>query len=885
VEGVSGLRRQTGVNRAALKKQRPIPPRFATKVLLLFLRDDLQDEVVGDLKENFDYDLEAGTRFRAQLNYWKQVLLYLRPFAIRKVKGTTNFSTAMYRSYFRAAMQNMVKNKLHAFINVAGLATGISVALIISMWIYDEVSYNTNFTHYERIGRTFQNVTANGEVSTWPNVPWPLGNEVRQHYGSDFQYVSMVSQVHPHTMEVGSEKYSKTGLFCEPDFYTMFDVTLTKGTLPAKDPSTIMLSESTAKGFFGDRDPIGQMINMDGHSFLVGAVYLDFPKRSQWTEVFFIGQWSKYAVMSELEKMDDPWRANAFEMYVTLADGADFASASTHIKDARLKNLSAALAVKKPQLLLLPMRDWHLRTEFTDGKQTGGLIQYVWMFAIVGAFVLLMACINFMNLSTARSEKRAKEVGIRKAIGSYRSQLITQFFSESILTVFISLILALVMTHLLLPLFNSLAEKDMSLPWSDPWMWVGVVGASVVLGLFAGSYPALYLSAIRPVGALKGVFKAGKGASLPRKVLVVVQFSVSAMMIIGTTAVFLQLQHGKNRPLGYSMDGLVMIPGISKGVHDHYEVIRKSLIDQGAIVELTESIAPVTGSWGSSSRIDWSGKDPNLSIDFTIFEGSYEYGKTIQWELVRGRDFSRDFPSDSAAVILNEEAAKYLGKNNVIGETVRSRNVAYTVVGVVRDVVFAGPYNPVWPSLYFLNKDQMNFVTLRLNPEKPVSESLAAIEATIKPHMNGDPFSYEFVDTDQARKFGNEKRVSTLASIFAGLAIFISCLGIFGLSSFVAEQRTKEIGVRKVLGANLSQLWVLLSKDFIVLIIISCFLAVPIAYWMIQSWLEGYKYRVHLPWWIFLTATAGTLVITILTISWHVIKVARVSPASTLKIE
>jgi ABC-type antimicrobial peptide transport system permease subunit len=868
-----------------VRKQHAIPPRFATKVLLSFLRDDLQDEVVGDLKENFDYDLEAGSPFRAKLNYWKQIFLYLRPFAIRKLKGSTNFSTAMHRSYFRAAMRNMVKNKLHTFINVAGLATGIAVAFIISLWIYDETSYNRTFTHYERIGQAFQNISANGEVDTWSNIPWPLGNEIRQHYGTDFKYVSMVSLVYPHTMEVGDEKFSRTGLFCESDFYSLFDVTLVKGTFPAKDPSTIMLSESMAIGFFGTKDPIGQLINMDGESFQVGAVYADFPQRSRWADVFFLGQWSKFAAMSELEKMDDPWRPNSFEMYVMLADGADFASVSARIKDARLKNLSAALAVKKPEIFLLPMPDWHLRSEFNDGKQTGGLIQYVWMFGIVGVFVLLMACINFMNLSTARSEKRAKEVGIRKAIGSYRSQLITQFFSESILTVFVSLALALVVTHLLLPLFNSLAEKNMSLPWSNPLMWASVAGAGVVLGLLAGSYPALYLSSIRPAGALKGAFRAGRGASLPRQVLVVIQFSVSAMMIIGTTAVFLQIRHGKNRPLGYSMDGLVMIPGITKDVHDHYDAIRKTLIDTRAIVELTECLAPVMGSWGSSSRISWNGKDPNLSIDFTIFAASYEYGKTIQWDVVQGRDFSREFPSDSSAVILNEEAAKYLGKKDIIGETLLSSNTSYTIVGVVRNVVFSGPYDPVRPSLYFLGTDHMNFLTLRLNPEKPISESLAAIEAAVKPHMKGDPYGYQFIDVSQARKFGNEERVSMLAGIFAGLAIFISCLGIFGLSSFVAEQRTKEIGVRKVLGANLSQLWLLLSKDFIVLIIISCFLAVPFAYRVLQSWLESYTYRVDLPWWIFLTATAGTVIITMLTISWHVIKVARISPASTLKVE
>jgi ABC-type antimicrobial peptide transport system permease subunit len=624
---------------------------------------------------------------------------------------------------------------------------------------------------------------------------------------------------------------------------------------------------------------------MDGESFQVGAVYKDFPDHSKWTDVLFLGQWSKFSVMSEFDKMDDPWRPNGFELYAMLAENADFKSASIRIKDARLKKLNPTLAKKKPELFLHAMPDWHLRAEFHNGKQTGGLIQYIWMFGIVAAFVLLMACINFMNLSTARSEKRAKEVGIRKAVGSYRSQLITQFFSESILTVCIALLLALAVTHLLLPVFNTLAEKNMSIPWSNPVLWGGIVIASIVVGMLAGSYPALYLSSIRPVGVLKGSFKAGKNASVPRKILVVVQFSVSAIMIIGTSAVFLQIRHGKNRPLGYNVNGLVNVSGIVKDVHDHYDVIRKALIDNGAIIELTECIAPVTGSWGSSSRIDWNGKDPDLSIDFSVFEGSYEYGKTIQWDVIQGRDFSREFPSDSSAVILNEEAAKYLGKKDVVGEILRSRGIEFRIVGVVRNVVFAGPYDPVRPSLYFLNNGQLNFMTFRLNPEKPVAESMENIEAVLKPHLKGEPFNYHFIDADQARKFGNEERVSTLASIFAGLAVFISCLGIFGLSSFTSEQRMKEIGVRKVLGANLSQLWILLSKDFVVLVIISGFLAGPFAYWALETWLEGYQYRVELPWWIFIATSIGTLIITILTVSWNVIKVARVNPVNTLKAE
>ncbi len=346
----------------------------------------------------------------------------------------------------------------------------------------------------------------------------------------------------------------------------------------------------------------------------------------------------------------------------------------------------------------------------------------------------------------------------------------------------------------------------------------------------------------------------------------------------------MQIQHGKDRPLGYNASGLVFFPGITPDVHQHYDA-RKELIDNGAIVELTECIAPTTGRWGTSSRIEWGGKDPDLSVDFTMFEASYDYGKTIQWEILEGRDFSRDFLSDTSAVILNEAVANFIGKKDVIGETITSRGVPYTVVGVVRDVVYGGPYDPVRPSLYFLNNRQLNFITVRLNPEKPTSESLAKVEAAIKPLMNGEPISYQFVDADQAGKFGNEERVSTLTSIFAALAIFISCLGIFGLSSFIAEQRTKEIGVRKILGADLSQLWALLSKDFIVLVIISCVLAVPFASWLLESWLEGYTYRVALPWWVFVAASGGTLAITMLTISWHVIKVARVNPASTLKTE
>jgi putative ABC transport system permease protein len=869
-----------------VKTNSNIPPRLATRLLRSFLRGELQEEVIGDLKENFDFDVDFGSLRRARVNYWKQVLLYLRPFAIKKIKGAFNNPTMMYKNYLRVAIQNMVKNKLHTFINTSGLAIGMAVAIIISLWVHDELSYNKQFTNYQRIGQVIQNVTNNGEVQTWRSIPWPLGEELRRNYGSDFQYISMASNTWDRTITIDKEKFSRQGIFVEPDFLKMYDVQLIAGSYSDKDPSAVLLSESTANAFFGESNPVGKMIGMDGTMFQVSGVYPDFPKRSTWNAIHFIGHWSTYARMSDLEGMEDPWRPNAFTLLVMLADQSTFQGASARIKDAKLKNVNDALKKKKPELFIHAMDDWRLRSEFRNGVQTGGLIQYVWMFGIVGVFVLLMACINFMNLSTARSEKRAKEVGIRKAVGSYRSQLIAQFFSESILITFVSLLLAVVLAHLMLPLFNTLSEKEMSLPWSNVYMWLSIVVASIIVGVIAGSYPALYLSGIRPVGALKGVFKNGRGASAPRRILVVVQFTVSVIMIIGTSTVFLQIQHGRNRPLGFNVNGLVSIPNAGEEAHQHFDAIRKTLIDNASIVEMTESASPATNGWSSSSRIEWDGKDPDLSIDFSVFEGSYEYGKTIQWEVLQGRDFSREFPSDSSAVIVNETVVSYLDKKDVIGETIRANGgQVFTIVGVVKDVAFGDPYQPTKPSLYFLSQRRESFFTFRLNPAKSATESLANIEGVLKPYLNGEPFNYIFLDEDQEQKFANERRVSTLASIFATLAIFISCLGIFGLSSFVAEQRMKEIGVRKVLGANLSQLWILMSKDFVILVTISCIIASPLAAWLLQSWLDGYSYRIELPYWIFIGATAATLIVTLLTVSWHMIKAARVSPVRTLKVE
>jgi ABC-type antimicrobial peptide transport system permease subunit len=847
----------------------------------------LHEEVTGDLTEKYDTLRLSKSRVLSRLIIWYEVFHYLRPFAIRKAKITYVNPVHMYKSYFTTAIRNMIKNKLHAFINITGLSVGMAVTILIGLWIVDEVSYERHFDNYSRVGRVIQNVTNNGEVSTWWSLPWPLAEELRKNYGSDFAHIAITTNLFDHLLSIDGKKINRGGIYAEQDFVKIYSIDVIKGSIDAvKDPSAILISSSTAKMYFGDADPIGQTMKLDDQlDVKVGGVYEDMPVTSVFSELHFIASWELFAGIPDgIRTMEDPWRPNAFMISVRLADHATFQGASAKIKDAKLKKVNEALAKKKPELFIHPMSDWHLRSEFKDGKLIGGRIQYVWLFGVVGSFVLLMACINFMNLSTARSEKRAKEVGIRKAIGSMRSQLIGQFFSESILTALFSLALALLIMQLMLPFFNEVSGKNMSMQWSNPMWWGIGISFSVVIGIIAGSYPALHLSAIKSVSAIKGAYKAGKYASIPRKVLVTIQFSVSVVLIIGTAVVFLQIQYAKDRPIGYQSNGLISVPLNTPELHKHFDVIKTELENNGAIASMAESESPVTDQWSSSSRVEWSGKDPELSVDFPFFGVSFDYGKTIKWEITQGRDFSRDFPSDSSAMILNETAARYMNLANPVGETVRWGGQPYQVVGVIKDIVYRSPYEPSVPTIYYMNTEG-NFFIMRLNPEASASESLAKIETACKKYRGDNPHSYEFTDEAYARKFGNEQRVGKLATVFAVLAIFISCLGIFGLSSFVAEQRTKEIGIRKVMGASHFDVWRLMSKDFVFLVLLSCLIAMPFAYFTLSSWLESFTYRLGVPWWTFIAASAGTLLITMITVSWHTLNAAGMSPVKSLRSE
>ncbi|HEX4372644.1 MAG TPA: ABC transporter permease [Puia sp.] len=793
----------------------------------------------------------------------------------------------MIKNYFKIAWRNLGKSKMHSFINIAGLSIGMAVAMLIGLWIYDEVSFDKNFDNYDRIAQVIQNVTNNGEVQTWTSVPYPLADELRKNYGSDFKHIVMTEGWGDHIITINNKKLKETGGFFEKEMPEMFSLKMLQGNRNVlSDPSSILISASAAKAYFGNDDPINKIIKIDQDPPVkVAGVYENFPLNSTFAGLNFIGTWDAFYKNNDLKSMNDPWRPNFTTIFVELNDNVDLATASARIKDAKLKRVNPQLAKKKPAVFLQPMSKLHLYSEFKNGVNVGGDIQYVWMFGIIGVFVLLLACINFMNLSTARSEKRAKEVGIRKTVGSLRSQLIFQFFNESLLTVFLAFALSLLLVQLTLPFFNLVSNKQMKILWSNPFFWLLGIGFAIITAIIAGSYPAFYLSSFQPVKVLKGTFKAGRFAAIPRKALVILQFTVSVTLIIGTIVIYRQIQFAKNRPVGYSREGLVSIPTMNPAIHNHFDAVKNELMKTGVVTSVSESESPATGIWNSTSGISWPGKDPNLSTDFGVVNGSFDYGKTIGWKINEGRGFSKEYASDTSAFILNEAAVHFMNLKNPVGSVLTWWDKKYTVIGVVDNMVMRSPYDEATPIIYSMLSYPGNLAILKIKPTVSAKDALSKIEPIFKSFNPDQPFEYSFVDEDYAKKFTNEERISKLASFFAILAVAISCLGLFGLTSFVAEQRKKEIGVRKVLGASVFNVWNLLSKDFVMLVVISFVISVPLSYYFMSKWLMNYHYRAELSWWIFLAAGIGALAITIAVVSFQAIKAAVANPVKSLRTE
>ncbi len=795
----------------------------------------------------------------------------------------------MLKNYFKIAFRNLVKQKGYSFINIAGLSTGMGVAILIGLWIWDELSYDKYHKNYGRIAQVWQNNIYNGNVQSQMANPYQMAEEIRNNFGSDFKYVLQASWNNTHILTVGEKKFNKDGYYFEPQVTEMLSLKMLKGTRDGlKDPNSILLSESTAKAYFGEADPMNQLMRInDKHDVKVTGVYEDLPYNTFFRNMNYLLPWDLYIISNEwIKKMENPWGSNFTQTFAQLADHADMEKVSVKIKNVKFNKLKDDGDKKyKPVVFLHPMSQWNLRSEFKNGANIGGRIEFVWLFGIIGVFVLLLACINFMNLSTARSETRAKEVGIRKSIGSVRGQLISQFFSESLVLTFLAFVVALLFVQLMLPAFNQVADKKLILPWLSPMFWVAGISFSLLTGIIAGSYPALYLSSFNPVQVLKGTFRVGRFASIPRKVLVVLQFTVSVTLIIGTIIVFNQIQFAKNRPIGYDRNALINIFMSTFDIHKHFEAVRNELKSTGAVIEMAESGSPVTSVWNSNGGFDWKGKDPALAVDFPNNPITHEYGKTVGWQFKEGRDFSRELATDSSGFVINEAAAKFLGFKNTLDETLMWEGKPFAIIGIIKDMVIESPYEPARPSLFHISKDEGNVLLLKLNTAMNSRDALGQVETVFKKYNPDAPFEYKFVDEEYARKFGDEERVGKLASFFAALAIFISCLGIFGLASFVAEQKAKEIGVRKVLGASVFTLWKMLSRDFVLLVIISFLIASLLSFYAMNNWLLKYEYRTDISWWVFATAGAGALVITLATVSYQAIKAALANPVNSLRSE
>jgi putative ABC transport system permease protein len=790
----------------------------------------------------------------------------------------------MFLSYLKIAWRHLLQNKGLTFINVFGLATGMAFAILIGLWIKYETSFDQFHVNKDRISFVYKNTFFNNERNTQEAVPLPLYYSLKSEY-PEVKRVTRMDWGSDYSLAVGEKKFNKVGNFVDPDFIEMFSFPVTKGNKKTalNDLHSIVITESMATALFGAQDPIGKTIKVNNDfNVKVSAVIKNIPKNST-LQFDFLGPYDFTMETNKFIKDNRTnWGNNFLRIMVELKEGVSMDAFSKKIAPL---NIERDKTLKDLTLFLHPMSKWHLKNDYKNWVNVGGKFEYVRLFGIVGIFVLLIACINFMNLSTARSEKRAREVGIRKAIGSMRKQLITQFMTETLLTAFLAFAVAVVMIPLLLPFLKDLGFENIQFDPSDFSLLFSLLGIVLVTGLIAGSYPALYLSSFVPVKVLKGVFKQGQGAVTFRRVLVVSQFAISIGLIISTIIVFQQIEHAKNRSLGYNPDNLIRVAS-SKDLAKNFDLLKQELLATDYIEAVTRTSGPLTAVWNSWSDFSWAGKDPNSQIAIDAIMTEWDYEKTIGLKFKKGRPFSREYKTDSNAVILNETALQTIGYKDPIGKTMKSADREITIVGVVEDMLIQNPFKPVNPLVILFNSNESNnFIFLRLKANAPLKTALAAIQPVFNKYNPAYTFDYNFSDKDFEIKFEMEKQVGKLAGIFAGLAIFISCLGLFGLAAFMAERRTKEIGIRKVLGASLINLWTLLSKEFVWLVLAGCFIASPLAFWLMHNWLQTYDYRINISWWIFAGAGFVAILIALLTVSTQAIKAAIANPVKSLRSE
>ena len=786
----------------------------------------------------------------------------------------------MIKNYFKIAWRNLFRNKGFSATNLLGLTIGITCTILISLWVKDELTYDKFHTNYNSIYKIYANRDFNNQLFTDENMVLPLASTIEKQIP---QIKNAVATTHrqPRILSYGDIKLKKEGYSVSEHFFEMFSWKFIKGTasVAIADPSSIVLTKTTAKAFFGNGDPINKTIRIDNNrDAKVTAIVDDAPGNSTFQFDYIV----PFNTSSEnYQRSFADWQNSSWNVFVQVTPGTNVQQLQKSINDIKYQHDPGDKKIST--YFAFPMSKWRLQSEFKDGKNTGGMIEYVRLFSIIAIIILLIACVNFMNLSTARSEKRAREVGVRKTLGSGKRQLIFQFFSESIILAAIAFVLSVLAVYLLLPFFNDLVDKQLSLNIAEPLFWVAAIALILFTGIVAGSYPALYLSSFNPVKVLKGTFLSGKKSALPRHILVVGQFAISILLISATIIIYQQIQHIKNRDIGYNPDNLIMVPSTGD-TQKNYTAIRDELLKTGVVDIVNRSFSPITEVWWKAPAPDWDGKPAGAQLIVASMATDVDYTKTMGVKIMQGKDFS-GVPADSANMIINEAAVKAMQLKNPVGTQLRYGSNKYTVIGVTSNIVMESPFKAVDPMLVYFDPNNSNSINIRLKASVKPQEALKSIETVFKRYNPAFPFDYKFVDQEFGRKFLTENLISRITNIFAGLAIFICCIGLAGLASFTIEKRIREIGIRKVMGATLQQLLLLISKDFLKLVLIAFVIATPIAWWFMHNWLEKYPDRINISIWLFGAVGFLILLLALVVVSLNTMKAAVANPIKSLRTE
>ena len=786
--------------------------------------------------------------------------------------------------HLKIMLRNLQRGGIYSAINISGLAIGMAAAILIFAWIYHEWSFDRFHAKEKQLYLAYDRAKYDGEIRCWAWNPMPLAPALKADYPGIVGAARMMTRTLLYANEEIRVKIN-TG-YTDPDFLTMFDFPLLQGNKETalNDPYSVVLTQNVAARLFGNEDAIGKTILFDNqHPMTVTGVMKDLPGNTlfKFNSVAF----EALAPMSFLIGKDgnlENWNTNNLGTFVELHPNADLDAVNESIRGIIQTHSNYQ---ESPEVFLYPLGKQHLYSKFENGVPVGGLIETLRLFVVIACLILFIACINFMNLSVARSAKRAKEVGVRKVLGGKRLSLIGLFISESMIVSFIAGAIALTLAFMILPAFNTLMGQQLALNFTSVWFWLAILGFILFTGLLAGGYPAFYLSSFLPVKVLKGLVRTKQGLFSSRKILVVAQFTIAIALIVSTLVIHRQIKYARDRDSGYNKDQLIYA-SLEGDINKNYELIKYDLLNSGTAAAVTKTMSPMSQGWANTTGVEWKGKNPDTKITFELYYTDSDWTKTVGATVIEGRDIDiNTFATDSTAVLINESAVKIMNLENPIGEIISTQRRDWHVVGIFKDFILQSPYEPVRPMLVGGPAGWFNVMHIKLNGANRMADNLAKAEQIFKQYNPAYPFEYKFIDEEYARKFQNEQKIGSLITWFAGLTIFISCLGLFALVAYMAETRRKEIGIRKVLGASVYDITFMLSKEFLILVLISIAISTPIAWWAMEKWLSNYAYRTDIPWWLFVTVGCLSLCIALLTVGFLAIKAATENPVNAIKME